>query len=63
MSAHKFNATLAIGPMSSETIEATFRYSNFYRKELMLISSKNQIDWNGGDVKRRGLQKNIIFFF
>lgn len=50
MSAHKFNATLAIGPMSSETIEATFRYSNFYRKELMLISSKNQIDWNGGYV-------------
>ncbi|MBI5469862.1 class II D-tagatose-bisphosphate aldolase, non-catalytic subunit [Candidatus Kaiserbacteria bacterium] len=48
--AHRFNAKLAIGPMSSETIEATFRYSNFYRKELMLISTKNQIDWNGGYV-------------
>lgn len=50
MSSHKFNATLAIGPMSTETIEATFRYSNFHRKELMLISSKNQIDWNKGYV-------------
>ena len=48
--AHKFNAKVAIGPMSSETIEAVFRYSNLYRKELMLISSKNQIDWNKGYV-------------
>src|SRR3989338_8487475 len=49
---HKFNSKLGIGPMSSESIEATFRYSHFYRKELMLISSKNQIDWNGGYVNR-----------
>jgi hypothetical protein len=50
--AHAFNSRLGIGPMSTESIEATFFYSHFYRKELMLISSKNQIDWNGGYVNR-----------
>lgn len=46
----KINADLGIGPMSSEIIEATFRYSHYYRKELMLIASKNQIDHHGGYV-------------
>lgn len=41
---------LAIGPMSSEIIEAVFYYSNFYRVPLMLIASKNQIDYAGGYV-------------
>ena len=36
--------------MSSEIIEATFRYSQYHRTELMLIASKNQIDYNGGYV-------------
>jgi fructose/tagatose bisphosphate aldolase len=44
------NASLAIGPMSSEVIEAIFRFSNYNRKELMIIASKNQIDYNGGYV-------------
>ncbi len=43
-------ATLAIGPMSSETIEAVFRYSHYHRKQLLLIASKNQIDHAGGYV-------------
>lgn len=43
-------AALAVGPMSSEVIEAVFRFSHFHRKPLMLIASKNQIDWNGGYV-------------
>ena len=43
-------ANLAIGPMSSEIIEAVFRYSSFMRTELMLIASKNQIDHSGGYV-------------
>jgi len=47
---HKIDSTLGIGPMSSEVIEAVFRYSNYYRKPLMLIASKNQIDWRGGYV-------------
>ena len=34
---------LAVGPMSSEVIEAVFRYSHFHRTPLFLISSKNQI--------------------
>jgi len=36
--------------MSSEIIEAVFRYSHYYRKDLMLVASKNQIDWDGGYV-------------
>lgn len=46
----KLISNFGIGPMSSETIEAAFRYSNYHRKELMLIPSKNQIDYNGGYV-------------
>ena len=41
---------LGIGPMSTEVIEAVFRYSHFNRRELMLIPSKNQIDRDGGYV-------------
>ena len=44
------NAKLGIGPMSSETIEAVFRFSHYHRKQMMLIASKNQIDHNGGYV-------------
>ncbi len=43
-------SNLGIGPMSSEVIEAVFRYSHFHRKQLMLIASKNQIDYSGGYV-------------
>ena len=46
------NAKLAVGPMSCETIEAVFRYSHYNRKELMLIASKNQIDYAGGYVNK-----------
>jgi hypothetical protein len=41
---------LGVGPMSSEIIEAVFRYSSNTAEPLMLIASKNQIDWNGGYV-------------
>lgn len=41
---------LAIGPMSPEVVMAVFRYSHFYRKPLMLIASKNQVDHAGGYV-------------
>lgn len=41
---------LAIGPMSPEIVEAVFYYSNFFRTPLMLIASKNQIDYKGGYV-------------
>lgn len=43
---------LGIGPMSSEVIEAAFRFSEQSKEPLMLISSRNQIDWNGGYVNR-----------
>jgi protein-tyrosine-phosphatase len=44
------NSNLGIGPMSTEIIEAIFRVSNYHRKELMIIASKNQIDYSGGYV-------------
>jgi len=41
---------LGVGPMSEEIVEAVFCYSQKHGKPLMLISSKNQIDWDGGYV-------------
>ncbi len=46
----KLTSTLGVGPMSTEIIEAVFRFSNYHRKQLMLIASKNQIDHSGGYV-------------
>ena len=46
----KIVARFGIGPMSTETIEAVYRYSHFHRKQIMLIASKNQIDHSGGYV-------------
>ena len=45
-------SSLALGPMSSEIIEAIFLYSHFHRKQLMIIASKNQIDYDGGYVMK-----------
>ena len=44
------NSRLGVGPMSTEVIEAVFRYSHYHRKQLMMIASKNQIDYSGGYV-------------
>lgn len=44
------NSNLALGPMSPEIVEAIFRASHYDRKELMIIASKNQVDYNGGYV-------------
>lgn len=41
---------LGVGPMSSEIVESVFRYSHRHGKPLMLIASKNQIDYKGGYV-------------
>jgi len=48
----RLNSGLGVGPMSPEVVEAVFRYSNYHRKELMIIASKNQVDYNGGYVNR-----------
>jgi hypothetical protein len=52
---------LGIGPMSSEVIEAVFRYSHYNRRELMLIPSKNQIDYNQGYVNNWDTEKFASF--
>jgi hypothetical protein len=44
------NSKLAIGPMSTEIIQAVFEFSNANCKQMMLIASKNQIDHSGGYV-------------
>ncbi len=41
---------LGVGPMSEEIVEAVFRYSEDNNESLMLIASKNQVDWDGGYV-------------
>jgi hypothetical protein len=46
------NSKLGVGPLSPEIIEAIFRYSHYFRKELMIIASKNQIDYFGGYVNK-----------
>ncbi len=43
-------AKLGIGPMSSEIIEAVFRYSDIKGEPLMLIPSLSQINFKGGYV-------------
>jgi hypothetical protein len=43
-------AKLGLGPMSSEAIEAVFRYSQREMRELMFVTSRNQIDYSGGYV-------------
>jgi len=48
----KTASPLGIGSLSPEIIEAVFRYSSANNSELMLISSKNQIDYNGGYVEK-----------
>jgi hypothetical protein len=41
---------MGFGPMSSEAIEAVFSYSHQRERPLMLVTSKNQIDYGGGYV-------------
>jgi hypothetical protein len=43
-------ADLAFGPMSREIIEAVYRYSAEHDLPLMLIASRNQIDYDHGYV-------------
>ena len=46
----KIKSKLGLGPMSSEIIEAVFKNSQENKNQLMLIASKNQIDYGGGYV-------------
>lgn len=55
------NSNFAFGPMSSEIIESIFRYSHYNRKELMIIASKNQIDYNRGYVNNWNTKEFMDF--
>ena len=59
--ANNITARFGIGPMSSETIEAVYRFSNFNRKQVMLIASKNQIDHSGGYVNGWTTEEYVDF--
>lgn len=52
---------LGVGPMSSEIIEAVFRCSEINAAPLMLIASKNQIDWDGGYVNNWNTKDYAVF--
>lgn len=52
---------IAIGPMSSEVIEAVFRYSHITHRPLELIASKNQIDYKGGYVNGWNTQQYMEY--
>lgn len=58
----KIQSRLAVGPLSEEIIEGTVRYSHNHGVELMLISSMNQIDWNGGYVNNWTTSQYSKFF-
>lgn len=61
MSNAPLNSTLGVGPMSLEVIESVFRFSHYHRKQLMLIASKNQIDYNGGYVNNWRTSEYVDF--
>ncbi|MFB5638015.1 MAG: class II D-tagatose-bisphosphate aldolase non-catalytic subunit [Nitrosarchaeum sp.] len=44
------SSKLGVGPMSPQIIEAIFSFSEERNEELMIIASKNQIDYAGGYV-------------
>src|SRR3990167_6613020 len=41
---------LGIGPLSPDIIEATYSFSQLHHQPLMLIASKNQVDYDRGYV-------------
>ena len=51
----------AFGPMSSETIRAVYEYSHENNVELMLIASKNQIDYDGGYVNNWNTREYVAY--
>lgn len=52
---------LGIGPLSEEIIEAVFRFSFENKTPLMLITSKNQIDWDRGYVNNWNTREYLNF--
>ena len=52
---------IGIGPMSPEVVEAVYKYSDINNVELMLIASKNQIDYSSGYVNNWNTKKYSQF--
>lgn len=54
---------ISFGPMSSEIIEAVFRYSHINHVPTALIASKNQIDYDQGYVNNWSTQQYMNFIY
>lgn len=52
---------ICVGPMSSEVIESVFKFSDLNNREMMLISSKNQIDYKSGYVNSWNTKQYKLF--
>ena len=52
-------AKVGIGPVSTEAIIAAFKYSQSINRQIMLIASKNQIDWDGGYVNNWNTEQYV----
>lgn len=52
---------ICVGPISSEIIESVYIFSEFKRKPIMLISSKNQIDYKNGYVNNWNTNEYVNF--
>lgn len=61
MSQNNNYKNLGIGPMSSEVIESVYKYSAINNKPLMLIASKNQIDYSSGYVNNWNTKQYSLF--
>lgn len=47
---NKSLSVLGVGPMSKDIIKSVYSYSHIYKVPLMLIASKNQVDYKSGYV-------------
>lgn len=55
------DSKLGFGPMSPEIIEGVIKASSLLTQPLMLISTQNQIDWNGGYVNNWKTSEYVEF--
>lgn len=55
------DSKLGFGPMSAEVIEAVIKASLLLEKSFMLISTQNQVDWNGGYVNNWNTKEYVDF--
>lgn len=58
---NKIDSKLGFGPMSPEVIEGIIKASSILKKPLMLISTRNQIDYDGGYINNWTTRQYVEF--